>query len=218
MKIPLHRLLLLEIFAGVIVNLLVLLIFAKITREVLGQETLFYDRAISGFIYSLRAPVLTTIMIAVSALGSAPSLIVSSLLTVLVLLRKHRKEAATFVLAIIIGCLLDYLLKLIFQLPRPDISPLQILKDPTYPSGHSMNNLVFTGLFAFYVFRFTRNKVISFSMLTAAAAWTLLIGFSRVYLGVHYPSDILAGYSVGFWWLVTVLLIDKTLSLKRLKC
>lgn len=214
-KTSLTRILFIEIAAGLILNVAFLLLFIFLTQDVLEKEVLFYDQAISSVIYSFRTPLLTTVMSTITNLTDIPAGIILSLLVVLLLIRKHKKEALIFSLSPMIGGILNYILKIIFHLPRPNISPLEALNDFTYPSGHAMNNLVLYGLLAFYTFHFTKNKPLSILSMFVAVIWIGLIGFSRIYLGVHYFSDVMAGYFVGFWWLITVLLVDKTISLSK---
>ncbi|MEK7611135.1 MAG: phosphatase PAP2 family protein [Patescibacteria group bacterium] len=214
-KTPLTRMLFIEISAGLIVNIAVLLLFLFLTQDVLEKETRSFDLAASNFIYALRTPALTVIMSTVTNLAAIPSGFALSLLVVLLLLKHHKKESLVFSLALVFGGALNYYLKIFFKLPRPDLSPLVVLGDFTYPSGHAMNNLVLYGLLTYYAFHFTKSKALSMVAGGLASGWILLIGLSRVYLGAHYPSDVLAGYLAGFWWLLTVLLIDKTISLSK---
>lgn len=214
-KTSLTRLLFIEIVVGLIVNITILFLFFFLTHDVLEREALFYDKTISSFVYSFRTPLLTTIMGTITNITGIPAGLVLSLLVVLLLFKKHKKESLIFSISLIIGCILNYFLKIFFRLPRPNIAPLEILNDFTYPSGHAMNNLVLYGLLAFYTYHFTKNKSFSIVIGFIAAVWIFLIGLSRIYLGAHYPSDILAGYLVGFWWLLTVLLVDKTISFSK---
>lgn len=214
-KTSLTRLLFIEIVVGLIVNIIILLLFFYLTHDVLEKETLFYDKTISNLIYSFRTPILTTIMSTITNITDVPAGLVLSLLIVSLLFKKHKKESLIFSLSLIIGCVLNYFLKIFFKLSRPSIAPLEVLSDFTYPSGHAMNNLVLYGLLAFYSFHFTRNKSLSVVIGFIAAIWIFLIGLSRIYLGAHYPSDVLAGYLVGFWWFLTVLIIDKTVSFSK---
>ncbi len=214
-KTSLTRLLFIEIVVGLVVNIVILLLFFFLTHDVLEKDTFYYDKTISSYIYSFRTPTLTTIMSAITNITDIPAGLVLSFTVVLLLFKKHRKESLIFSLSLIIGCILNYFLKIFFRIPRPNIAPLEILSDFTYPSGHTMNNLVLYGLLAFYTFHFTKNKSISMVVGFIAAVWIFLIGLSRIYLGAHYPSDVLAGYLVGFWWLLTVLLVDKTISFSK---
>lgn len=212
----LAHLLFIEIVFGLFWNIFSLYLFAHLTKNVLQKEIISYDQFIATFIYSLRSPLLTKIMFFFTNLGNTfPVIFLAILIILFLIIKNHRQEAFLFCLALILGDLLTILLKIVFEQPRPQISPLLHLKDNTYPSGHAMNNLVLYGLLAFFVFRFTRNKKLSFLAIIIAVLMIGLIGFSRIYLGVHYPSDVLAGYLAGFWLLVTILIIDKTLTFRH---
>lgn len=213
-KISLAHLLLVEIIVGVLGNMASLFLFVHLTENILEKEVIFYDQIISRFIYTFRTPLLTAIMKVITAIGDAPiALLLSVLVIIFLIIKKHQNEFLILALSFITGGVVNFLLKMIFRLPRPQIAPLIIKDDFTYPSGHAMNNLVFYGLLVFFVFRFTRHKKLSLMVGMLAALWIGLIGFSRVYLGVHYPSDIIGGYLAGFWILLTALLVDKTIYL-----
>lgn len=214
-KAPFLELLFIEIVFGLVWNIIALGSFAYLTKHVLTKEFINYDYLISVFIYSFRTSHLTSLMKLFTTLGGTPVVFVLSVLIILLLIKKHKKEAFLFALSLILGCVLNYLFKIIFHQPRPEIAPLIKLKDYTYPSGHAMNNLVFYCLLAFYTFHFTENKKLSVLAGIIAFFMVAVIGFSRIYLGVHYPSDVLAGWLVGFWLLITILIIDKTLTLHR---
>ena len=215
-EVSFAQLLFIEIVFGLFWNIVSLYLFSHLTKNVLEKGTIAYDQFISAFIYSFRSPLMTKIMFFFTNLGNTFTVIILAVLIILFLIiRNHKNEAFLFSLALIIGGLLSFLLKIIFQQPRPQISPLLNLRDHAYPSGHAMNNLVLYGLLAFFIFRFTRNKKLSLIAIIMAVFLIGLIGFSRIYLGVHYPSDVLAGYLAGFWLLVTILLVDKTLTFRR---
>ncbi len=198
-----------------IANISLLFLFLLLTNLVLEKKILYYDQLISGFIYSYRTPILTIVMTAITNLTDFPAGFVLSLAIVLLLLKKYKKEVFIFALSIIISCILSNLLKMFFRVPRPAISPLEEVTDFTYPSGHAIGNLVLYGLLAFFTFHIIKNKSVGIFVGVVILIWIGLIGLSRIYLGAHYPSDVLAGYLVGLWWLVMVWLIGRIITFYR---
>ncbi len=214
-------LLILELIIGVVSSLILALIFYKIFNEVLQQDTLNLDILISKFIYLWRTPFLTKIMLIITNFGAGYMIAISLIATLFLIWRKHQREVVTFLIIFIIGVFLNIALKSLIQRPRPDISPITAnkqvisLSSYSFPSGHAMNSTVFYLALAFYFYHLTHNKKLSLLVTFSLLILLFLIGFSRVYLGVHYPSDVLAGNIVGLWWLVTALSINKSLVLVR---
>jgi len=137
----------------------------------------------------------TMVMRLASALGgTVPRLSLVALVLVLLLWRRRRAAAAWFAGTMLGGTLLNLALKQIFAAPRPDLLPhLDIVHSYSFPSGHAAGNMIFFGAVAMLV-----GGRLAFG---AAGLMIALIGISRVWLGVHWPSDVLAGWIEGFGWL-----------------
>lgn len=200
-----------EIVLGVFLSISSFLLFTKIARNVLNDNYFNFDIVVSRAIYGLRTPVLTQIMETISFLGQDVILVPFSIIAFLLVVRRHRHEGALFLFAIITGFLINFAIKFFIARPRPSLSPLFIESFYSFPSGHAMNSVIVYGIFAFFVFRFTRNKALSVMTAIGCMVLVLLIGVSRVYLGVHYPTDVVAGLIGGLWWIVTVLFAEKTI-------
>lgn len=200
-----------EIAIGVIVSVGSYVLFLLLSREVLERDFMAFDVNISMFFYSIRTPFLTTLMEWTSAIGLSGTLVISALLVIVLSIRKHAREAVLLSLTLIMGLLLDNSLKFIFARPRPQIAPIQNVGNYSFPSGHAMNAFLFYSLLVYLSFHFFKRKNMRIIAIVFSIIMVLLIGASRVYLGVHYPTDIIAGYIAGFWWFVTVLLLEKTL-------
>lgn len=199
-----------------VLSFLSLFLFLYISALVLNGRFAYLDSAISEVIYSFRNPMMTGIMHFVTFLGGEFTLLSSVIIVVFLVFKKHKKEAGLFAFIIFSGFALNNFLKYILKVPRPDIDPLSAEAFYSLPSGHAMISLIFYGFLSYFVFHFTRNKRLSVLVLILSIIIILLIGFSRVYLGVHYSSDVLAGFVAGFWWLTTAILIDKTLTSYKL--
>lgn len=206
----------LKIGLETILSLSSLFLFIHLTKEVLEKEFNTADILISEFIYSLRTPFLTKIMIFFTYMGTGFVLITAALIILFLVFRKHKKEAVLFLIILFMGFVMEWLLKKLIQRPRPDLSPLIPTSSYSFPSGHAMNSTLFYLTLSYFIYHFTGNKKMSLIVLICSIVIIGLIGFSRVYLGVHYPSDILGGYIAGFWLFITVILIDKTMNFYKL--
>jgi undecaprenyl-diphosphatase len=215
-KIILHSKILLlltaEIITGVISSLVMAVLFFKIFQEILEQDTLYLDREIANFIYVWRTPWLTQVMILITNLGAEYMIAIAIIIVIFFVWKKHKREALTFTIILIMGAIINLSLKQLIHRPRPVIAPLIVESSSSFPSGHAMNAAVFYLSVSFYFYHFTRKKKLSSAVTVVSIILILLIGFSRIYLGVHYPSDVVAGYVVGTWWLVLAILISKSVS------
>lgn len=138
---------------------------------------------------------ITNLMKIFTLLGEPQTIFILSLLWIIYLFKKNRSEIKPFCFLLLISTLLMILLKLLFARNRPDILRLIPITGYSFPSGHSIFSVAFYGyLFTYYLEQHSRKTVFLFLTLTII----LGIGFSRIYLGVHYFSDVLAGYSLGF--------------------
>lgn len=201
----------LEVICGIISGLASFILFIDIAEDVLKKEGIFIDTAIAQFVYSFRNPVLTTIMRFISFLGAEFIIFATVFITLFFLCNKHKREATLFFFMISMGFVLNTVIKYLLKIPRPDIDPLYIEKFYGFPSGHAMNSFIFYASLSYFMFHFTHNKKLSVALSCVSGILIILIGFSRIYLGVHYPSDVIAGFIVGFWWLVTTIVMDKTI-------
>jgi membrane-associated phospholipid phosphatase/uncharacterized membrane protein YkvA (DUF1232 family) len=175
------------------------------------------DTAIIKYLHLHVSPLLTRVMFVLSLLGSWKVLfpVVATGMIWLLLIRS-RHEALIFVTAIAGAASINVALKLLFQRPRP--RPFWALAHESsysFPSGHAAAAFVFYGVLAFMAVRRSRTRALSVLIALTAAFLILGIGASRVDLGVHYPSDVAAGYLVGVIWLAGVALGSTQLNRSR---
>jgi undecaprenyl-diphosphatase len=152
-----------------------------------------------------------------TALGSTLVLAMAVLTVVgfLLLLRDWRAAIFTFG-ATGSGLLVSHLLKALFGRPRPDLIPHEVMVfTPSFPSGHAMMSAVVYLTLASLVARLMRRRRLKLYAMSIAVVLTTLIGLSRVYLGVHWPSDVLAGWTAGASWALACWLIAARLGLGR---
>jgi undecaprenyl-diphosphatase len=202
---PLHRTSALAGQLSIALSVLMTLLFAFLAYAVTTEAAMPLDLAIRGAVHTLASPPLTLAMRAVTQLGSAPFLVSFALLLIWRFAMTGRNAAiAPLIVAMIGGETLETVLKLAFHRVRPEAF-FGIAEPVTYsfPSGHAIMSLVFYGTAAVLL-----TAGATAARKTAAGALTALfvaaIGFSRIYLGVHYPSDVAAGYAAGLGWLAAV--------------
>ena len=151
----------------------------------------------------------------ITALGSAPTLIIAVLAVAgFLALAKAWRPAIFTLLASGGGLLLSSLLKYTIDRPRPDLVPHgNLIYTSSFPSGHSMMSAVVYLTLAALVTRLIERKRLKGYALAVAMILTLLIGVSRIYLGVHWPSDVLAGWAAGAAWALGCWLIARWIGL-----
>jgi undecaprenyl-diphosphatase len=138
----------------------------------------------------------------VTALGSAPVLVIFVLAVAGALVARRQYHAVLLLLASTVGgILLNEALKGVFGRPRPDTAlHLTDVRSLSFPSGHAMESAIIYLTLAALLARLVQPRTLRLYFLAVAALLTLLVGLSRVYLGVHYPSDVLAGWCAGLAW------------------
>ncbi len=138
----------------------------------------------------------------VTALGSGIIIgLISAFMLGYLLLRRHWGWALLLALSIGGGGALTSLLKGVFQRPRPDLVPhLDVVTSYSFPSGHAMASAIIYLTLGALLTRLVEEKRVKFYFLAVALLLTALVGISRVYVGVHYPTDVLAGWSAGMIW------------------
>ncbi len=205
-----------EIILGIVLAAGSFLLFADLSRHVISEEILLLDTSLSETVYSLRSPLLTQTFLFITFLGGSTWLLFASLVMFLFLILKKKTHAALlFLFTFSLGVALNLFIKYIVARARPDIEPMIDEIFYSYPSGHSMNAFVFYALLAYLTYHVGRNSMVSALVTFLCGILILAIGFSRIYLGVHYPSDVIAGFLAGCAWFLTVLVSHKTIQAYR---
>lgn len=197
-----HGLRLLLVFAGL---LLPLWAFAELADEIHEQETIPFDEPILRFAHSLAGEGFDRFFVAISKIGYLHGVVPFDIVLVLGLSLLRRFREATFA-AIALGgsALLNIAAKQAFARDRPSLwESIAPEHNYSFPSGHAMGSATLACVLTLLAWR-TRWR---WPVAAVMAAFVLVVGLSRVYLGVHYPSDILAGWSVATAWAVAVYLL-----------
>ena len=168
-----------------------------------------HDQSVTTWAADGRHPALTAIMQVFTALGSTAGLtILTAICAVLLFMRECRVRALVLTATMVGSSLLTVVLKELFGRSRPSTDTLlgPSASTASFPSGHSFNTAVFAGLLAGMVLMSTASILYRLLAIMAAVGATLMVGASRVYLGYHWMTDVLAGWSLGLAWLCLVTL------------
>jgi membrane-associated phospholipid phosphatase len=139
----------------------------------------------------------------ISFLGNHQFLIPANLLLIAFFISVKKHKDALLVAIVALSSLgLMSLLKNLIQRYRPPAPLVDGITNFSFPSGHALMSVAFYGVLAFYAVRMINNSVIKITILLLLFAVTLLIGFSRIYLRVHYMTDVIAGFSIGICWML----------------
>lgn len=176
--------------------------FSELAKQVRKGSTQPFDDAIMHWVGAHQTPRLEAVMLEVTALGTGTVVGMIVLITGMFLwLNHHRHSALLLIVATLGGLVLDNLLKIGFNRPRPQIFEWGThAASSSFPSGHAMSSVIVYGTVAYLAARLQRNVHARILTFVLAAMIIAMISISRVYLGVHYPSDILAGVLIGIAW------------------
>jgi membrane-associated phospholipid phosphatase len=179
------------------------LAFAELAEEMASGELASIDGTVAVWLHTHATGFATVLLSTVTRLGGAQVLLAVTLLAALALLLRRRvAHAALMGAALGGGEALNRALKAAFERPRPSFShPLATAAGFSFPSGHAMVSLTVYGALAFVTLASVGSRRAQLLTLLSAIALVLAIGFSRIYLGVHYATDVLAAYSAGLAWL-----------------
>jgi len=196
-----------------------LIFFAWLSNEVLAGETRQFDEVTRAAVHHLASPTMTAIMRGISFTGSTIFLTTATIIMFIwFLTRRWRREGWLLGITMLGASILNTTLKLTFQRPRPE--PFFDLLAPrtySFPSGHSLASFCFYGALATVLTARIENKTINFVTWLIAGVMVLVIGLSRIYLGVHYTTDVLAGYAAALIWIAVIRFLEMQLVRRRRK-
>jgi membrane-associated phospholipid phosphatase len=187
---------------GWLLALIATWIFVDLAGDVWLMEGFTWDAPVMLAIHRLTTPRLTALMLVVTTTGQSIAVVV--LAVVLYWLWRHdrRLDAVTTLVSFVGAVAISTVLKLVFARPRPHVFPPLVPPINTYsfPSGHTLASVALYGLLAIWLWRGGHRW-----WAVLSAAWVLVVGFSRIYLGAHYPSDVVASLALGTVWLVLIM-------------
>lgn len=213
------RLFIFTLLIGLGISIVALQIFLELA-EALREELLNdLDSKVSAWIMGLRQPLLTRFVLISTELGGPyiyPFLIAG------ITWYTHKKErgwniSIQVLIVLTTTALLNVILKFFINRTRPEDVQLIEAAGLSFPSGHSMGSMAFYGFIIYLIWLHFRSPSLKIGLSVLMAVIILLIGFTRIYLGVHYPSDVAAGFAAGLSWLAICIWIFNWLNHRRLR-
>ena len=207
----------LSLLLGLTAAIGTLIFFGWLADEALEGDARDFDEATRAAVHQLASPMLTTIMRGLSFIGSTIALSIGTIIAVVWFAkRKWGREAKLFALTMIGAGLLNITLKLAFKRERPvpffDLSPPETY---SFPSGHSLTSAVFFGALAAMLSARIKSKRMRLILWIVATTMFVSIGFSRIYLGVHHTTDVIAGFAAALIWILVVRFVEMELARRR---
>lgn len=195
-----------------VVSLLCMLGFVWMSWLVSHDKLTKLDHEMISIVQGWESAWLTSVMKFFTFIGDKYQVVILSMIVMLFLfvVLRHRKELMLFIWASIGSVVLNETLKVIFARERPNIYRLSEQTGYSFPSGHAMAALTLYAVLAYLLWRHVSSRGGRGILLVSAIVVIVIIGISRIYLGVHYPSDIIAGYMMsGCWLALSIWLYEK---------
>jgi undecaprenyl-diphosphatase len=194
-ELPLKFILIIALF------ILALILFSFITHEVVFEKKDTIDKEIVQFISSHTTESSIRVMRFFTVFGSSIFLFpVYSLMVAYFLVSRKTMLGLHIGLIAISGTALSFGVKRLFQRPRPDLPLIESLKTYSYPSGHALSSIIFCSILVYLLWRSGINSAGKWMFSILLFVFAMTIGISRIVLNVHYPTDVIAGFCLGFIW------------------
>jgi len=194
-------------------------VFVDLTEDLKENELTAFDDAISTAVQSYRTPSLTSIFELITHLGDRIAYFIAALVVAAFFYFKYGRWKFTLqtILVLLLSSLSNVVLKKVINRERPTFEHLVAVSTLSYPSGHSMSAMAFYGFLIYLSFRLSGSWWVKAVSFISFGLLILLIGISRIYLGVHYPSDVIAGFLGGLIWVAFCVVIFNIIDLYRQK-
>lgn len=203
-----------ELAAVILIFIFSLVAFAVLAFGVLKLSNDQFDMQVFDTVEGMVTPMTTRFMQFITFFGNHKFLIPANLILIIYFLfiKKHRWYSIKVPVIATGGVLLMFILKFVFNRPRPLIPLLEPVKGLSFPSGHAMMSMSFYGLLIFLVWENVYNRFWKWFYTITLLLFILLIGFTRIYLRLHYFSDVIAGFSVGVIWLALSIFVMRKIE------
>lgn len=191
-------------------------VFLELAEGLREGELGPYDKSIQEWIIQFRDPQLTPLVTFITDLGDRWAyFVVIGVMGIVLLFRKKWWLVGQVLFVSGLSALATIVLKNEYQRQRPAIEHLVEIGGLSFPSGHSLSAMAFYGFVIYLIFRFIRSEFLRISLSVLCALLILSIGVSRIYLGVHYPTDVAAGFAGGIIWASFCIILFNLIELWR---
>ena len=183
-----------------------LFVFIFLLINVLLNNISDFDTSIYNLIMSLRSDFMTFIMKAITRFGDAEILILILITIICLIFLRNKKIGGGIAINLASVGFINYVLKKIIQRPRPPLEFRMVEESSfSFPSGHAMASMAFYGLIIYFINKDMKNEKLKKIISISLSILIFLIGISRIYLGVHYASDVIAGFAISIVYLIYIL-------------
>lgn len=197
-----------------VILVLCLIIVAIITYKISNNKIIYIDDIVYNYMAdNIINEKRTNIVKIVTNIASPLMVIITAI--VLIIFIKNKKIKLSLAVNLIGITLINNLIKVIIARPRPNINRLVSETGYSFPSGHSITSMVFYGYLIYLIYKYVNNKKIKIPLIIVLAILIPLIGLSRIYLGVHYTSDVLCGFLLGWIYLIIFISISNKYIIKN---
>jgi undecaprenyl-diphosphatase len=207
-----------QLLVGLVISLACLGAFSAIAEDVVEKDKLVQvDTEVANALHATATPTSTTLYRIISFIGLPGVWVLGAGMGLYFALKKAWFHLGIWVVALAGGQLLNELLKQIFSRPRPVFAdPLLVAQNYSFPSGHAMMSLIGFGLFAYFIWHSLMHyRYLRIFLTFALVLLVVLIGISRMTLGVHYLSDVVAGFAAGGVWLAACITAMNTVDRRK---
>lgn len=207
------------IFFAFVVFVIGMNFFVELSEDVQGETIENFDSRVTDYVTSFRTPGLNNFFQFVTDLGDLYAYLIFTAIAALYFLYKLKNKKFIFQLVgvVILSFLANLALKEAFDRARPSLEHMVIVKTLSYPSGHAMSAMSYYGFLIYLIFHIKMNHWLRGFLTVLFASMIFFIGLSRVYLGVHFPSDVLGGFIAGLIWIAFCVVLFNIIDLLRQK-
>ncbi|WP_178984345.1 phosphatase PAP2 family protein [Winogradskyella helgolandensis] len=192
-------------------------LFIELTENLHTTSLAQFDTTITEQILAYRNPTLTSYFVFITDVGDVYGYLLVFILcnVAFLLILKKWQYGVQLSVVILLALSSNIILKKVVNRPRPELEHLVSVETLSYPSGHAMTAMAFYGFLIYLFYHFKIHPILKFCIILLLIFLIFSIGISRIYLGVHFPSDIVGGFIAGFIWVILCALIFNFIRVYR---